>query len=46
MLNQEMRFQFEAIDKEQRQIVVDAMKYAEESPWPEPATLEEGVFAP
>lgn len=37
---------FEELDKEARQIAVDAMKYAEESPWPDPITLEEDVFAP
>ena len=30
----------------QKEIVVAAMKFAEESPWPDPMTLEEGVFAP
>lgn len=34
------------IDKETREIVIAAMKYAEESPWPDPITLEEDVFAP
>jgi pyruvate dehydrogenase E1 component alpha subunit len=38
--------QFKAIDKAQKQIAVEAMKFAEESPWPDPATLEEGVYAP
>lgn len=37
---------YKAMDKEARQIAVDAMKFAEESPWPDPATLGEGVFAP
>lgn len=37
---------YKEIDKEEKQIVIDAMKYAEESPWPNPATLEEGVYAP
>lgn len=35
-----------AIDKEERQIVLEAIDYAEKSPWPDPATLEEDVFAP
>ncbi len=35
-----------AFDKEMRDKVVEAMKFADESPWPDPHTLEEGVFAP
>ncbi len=35
----------EEMDKQKREIVVAAMKYAEESPWPSPATLEEDVYA-
>lgn len=38
--------QFQAMDKEQKSIVVEAMKYADESPWPDPITLGEDVFAP
>ena len=38
--------QFKEMDKEQKEIVIDAMKFADESPWPDPITLEEGVFAP
>ena len=38
--------QFEKIDKEQKEIAVAAMKYAEDSPWPDPITLEEDVLAP
>lgn len=34
------------LDKEQREIVMAALQYAEESPWPDPHTLEEDVFAP
>jgi len=26
--------------------VIAAMKFADESPWPSPMTLEDGVFAP
>ncbi|MBS0625946.1 MAG: pyruvate dehydrogenase (acetyl-transferring) E1 component subunit alpha [Verrucomicrobia bacterium] len=37
---------FKEIDKVQKDIVVAAMKFADESPWPDPMTLEEGVFAP
>jgi len=36
----------EEIDREKREIVIAAMKFADESPWPDPITLEEGVFAP
>ncbi len=37
---------YKAMDKEQRDIVVAAIKHAEESPWPDPIHLEEDVFAP
>jgi pyruvate dehydrogenase E1 component alpha subunit len=33
-------------DKEFRDLAVAAMKYADESPWPDPLTLEEDVYAP
>jgi pyruvate dehydrogenase E1 component alpha subunit len=36
----------EEIDKSQKEIAVASMKYAEESPWPDPIHLEEDVFAP
>lgn len=38
--------QFKELDKKERETMVAAMKYAEESPWPDPITLEEDVFAP
>ncbi len=38
--------QFKELDREEREIVLAAMKFAEESPWPDPIHLEEGVFAP
>lgn len=34
------------IDKETREAAIAAMKFAEESPWPDPVHLEEDVFAP
>ncbi len=34
------------IDKEQRELVLNAMKFADESQWPDPVTLEEEVYAP
>ncbi|MBS0656546.1 MAG: pyruvate dehydrogenase (acetyl-transferring) E1 component subunit alpha [Verrucomicrobia bacterium] len=37
--------EYKAIDAEKRDIAVDALQFAEESPWPNPITLEEGVFA-
>ncbi len=37
---------FEQMDKQEKDLVVAAMKYADESPWPDPITLEEDVFAP
>jgi pyruvate dehydrogenase E1 component alpha subunit len=38
--------EFKAIDKQQREIAMEALQFAEESPWPDPITLGEGVFAP
>ena len=38
--------EYQAIDKEQKSLILDAMKYADESPWPDPITLEEDVYAP
>lgn len=43
MLDQE---RVKQMDKHERERVVEAMKFAEESPWPDPITLEEDVFAP
>jgi pyruvate dehydrogenase E1 component alpha subunit len=37
---------YQEFDKEIRERVVASMKYADESPWPDPITLEEDVFAP
>lgn len=37
---------YQALDREQRDLAIAAMQYAEQSPWPDPITLEEGVFAP
>lgn len=34
------------MDKEQKEIVLEAMKFAEESPWPNPTDLGKDVFAP
>lgn len=38
--------EYKEMDKEQKEIVMAAMKYADESPWPDPIHLEEDVFAP
>lgn len=38
--------QYHVLDKEQKEIVLQALKYAEESPWPDVLSLEEDVFAP
>ncbi|MFA6916638.1 MAG: pyruvate dehydrogenase (acetyl-transferring) E1 component subunit alpha [Parachlamydiales bacterium] len=38
--------EFKQKDKEIKDLVVAAMQFADESPWPSPATLEEDVFAP
>lgn len=35
---------YKEVDKECRQKCIDAMKFAEESPWPDASTLEEDVF--
>lgn len=37
---------FKEMDKEARQIAMDAVKYAEQSPWPDTSDLEIEVFAP
>lgn len=36
---------FKAIDKATREIAIQAMQFAEESPFPNPIVLEQGVFA-
>lgn len=36
---------FKEMDKEAKESILEALKYAEESPWPSPATLEEDVYA-
>jgi pyruvate dehydrogenase E1 component alpha subunit len=38
--------EYQALDKQQKEIVLASMKYAEDSPWPDPITLGEDVFAP
>lgn len=38
--------EYQAFDREQKQIALDALKYADESPWPTVATLEQDIFAP
>ncbi len=38
--------EFHELDKEQKEVVIAAMKFADESPWPDPITLEQGVYAP
>ena len=37
---------YQKIDAEQKDIAVAAMKFAEDSAWPDPIHLEEDVFAP
>ncbi len=37
---------YKELDREAKEAVLAAMKYAEESPWPNPAELEEDVFSP
>jgi pyruvate dehydrogenase E1 component alpha subunit len=43
LLNDE---EYSDIDKQQKELAVASMKFAEESPWPEAITLEEDVLAP
>ena len=38
--------EYQAMDKEQREIILAAIKFADESAWPDPITLGEDVFAP
>ena len=38
--------QFKSLDKECKEKVLAALEFAEKSPWPDPITLEEDVFAP
>ncbi|MDE3055376.1 MAG: pyruvate dehydrogenase (acetyl-transferring) E1 component subunit alpha [Verrucomicrobiota bacterium] len=38
--------EFAKIDQEEKERVLRAMQFAEESPWPDPEVLEQGVFAP
>jgi pyruvate dehydrogenase E1 component alpha subunit len=38
--------QFKAMDKAASDAIDAAMQFADESPWPDPMTLEQGVFAP
>lgn len=35
---------YKALNNEQKKIAIDAMKYAEQSPWPDVSTLEEDVY--
>lgn len=43
ILNEE---EYKELDKEQKEIVIAALKVAEDAPWPDPIHLEEEVFAP
>ncbi len=38
--------EYEALDLEQKNKMMEALKFAEDSPWPDPITLGEDVFAP
>ena len=38
--------QYKVLDKEQKDIVLASLKFAEESPWPDPIHLGEDVLAP
>ncbi len=38
--------EFKEMDRHAREVMIAAMQFAEDSPWPDVTTLEEGVFAP
>lgn len=38
--------EFEVMDEEQKNQVLNSMKFAEECPWPDPMELEQDVYAP
>ncbi len=38
--------EFKQMDNKAKETIIAAMKFADESPWPDPITLEQGVFAP
>lgn len=38
--------EYQDLNQKQKKIAIDALKYADQSPWPDPATLEQDVFAP
>ncbi|MEN9343285.1 MAG: pyruvate dehydrogenase component subunit alpha [Chlamydiota bacterium] len=38
--------EYEALDAKQKEKVLKALEFAEKSPWPDPATLEDDVLAP
>lgn len=38
--------EIKALDKQMREKVIAAIEFADKSPWPDPITLEEDVFAP
>jgi pyruvate dehydrogenase E1 component alpha subunit len=38
--------EFKRMDQEAKAVILASMKFADESPWPDPMTLEQGVFAP
>ncbi len=38
--------EFKEMDKEAKSTILEAMDFADKSPWPSPATLEEDVYAP
>jgi pyruvate dehydrogenase E1 component alpha subunit len=38
--------EYKQMDVDARETIIASMKFAEESPWPDPMTLEQGVFAP
>ena len=40
------RRRYEEMDKEQKEIVIASMKFAEESPWPDPVTLGRRCLCP
>lgn len=41
-----MQSEYELMDKAEKEKIVQALDFAEKSPWPDPSSLEDDVFAP
>jgi pyruvate dehydrogenase E1 component alpha subunit len=38
--------EYQALNQKQKEIAIESLKYADQSPWPDPAMLEQDIFAP